>query len=325
MKAVQINKYGGYEVLEINENAAKPSPGKGQVLVEVHTASINPFDWKVRAGYMKDFMPLNFPAILGGDFSGIVKEIGEGVAEFKVGDEVYGSANVFSGGSGSFAEFAVAGTINAAKKPKKVDFIQAAALPLVGSSAVQALKQHMNLRRSNRILIHGGAGGIGHIAVQLAKALGSYVATTVNADDKDFVRQLGVDEIIDYKSEKFEEKIKDFDAVFDTVGGETTNKSFKVLKKGGVLVSMLGQPDAKFAQEYGVTAIGQGTKVNTQHLNRLAKLVDSGKIKVNIAKIFSLDQIKEAFKYQEEGHPRGKVVLKMQNLTTNKEKVINRL
>lgn len=311
MKAVQINAYGGYEVLEVNKNAPTPSVNKGCVLVEVHAASINPFDYKVRSGAYKDMMPLNFPSTPGGDFAVVVKELGEGVIEFKIGDEVYGSANVFSGGSGSFAEFANARVVNSSFKPKSVTLNEAAALPLVGSSAIQALEEHIKLQSGQKILIHGGAGGIGHIAIQLAKAIGAYVVTTVSADDKDFVKLLGADEVIDYKNEKFEEKLKDLDAVFDTVGGETTNKSFKILKKEGVLVSMLGQPDEKTAQEYGVTTIGQNTQVNTKHLNRLSQLVDSKKIKVNIDKVFPLEEIEEAFKHQEENHPRGKVVLKI--------------
>ena len=169
MKAAQINKYGGIEEFEINNETSKPTVSKGKVLVEVYAASINPFDKTVRSGFVKNMMPLNFPVVLGGDFSGVIKELGEGVAEFKVGDEVYGSANIFSGGSGSFAEFAILKARNMAIRPKNISFEEAAALPLVGSSAVQALEEHMKLQRDQRILIHGGAGGIGHIAIQLAK------------------------------------------------------------------------------------------------------------------------------------------------------------
>ncbi|OGK25345.1 hypothetical protein A3C25_06210 [Candidatus Roizmanbacteria bacterium RIFCSPHIGHO2_02_FULL_38_11] len=311
MKAVQINRYGGYEVLEINQNAPTPSIDKEQVLVKVQAASINPFDGAVRSGALQKMAPLQFPITLGGDFSGIVSEVGTDVSEYKVGDEVYGSANILSGGSGSFAEYAQVRISNMAKKPKNADFIESAALPLVGSSAVQALEEHIKLQNKQKILIHGGAGGIGHIAIQLAKALGAYVATTVSTDDMEFVKKLGADEIVDHKLQKFEEMLRDFDAVFDTVGGETTNRSFKVLKRGGVMVTMVGQPDAKLAEEYGVTAIGQGSKVNTQHLIRLAELVDAGKIKVNVDKILLLNEVKEAFKYQEEGHPRGKVALEV--------------
>ncbi len=311
MKAAQINSYGGPEVLEVNLNTPKPTPKDNQVLLEVHAASINPFDVAVRRGYLQKMKALEFPVILGGDFAGVVTQVAENVSDFKVGDEVYGSSNLFNGGSGSFAKYTVANTINTAFKPKSVNFNQAAALPLVGSSAVQALEEHMKLQKEQKILIHGGAGGIGHIAIQLAKALGAYVVTTVSTDDKALAKSLGADEVIDYKNQAFEEILKDFDAVFDTVGGETTNKSFKVLKKGGVIVSMLGQPDRQLAQKFGVIAIGQATKNNTQHLSRLAELVDSGKIKVTVDKTFPLDQVKEAFSYFETKRPKGKVVLKI--------------
>lgn len=312
MKAIQISEYGGVEVLRIHTNVSKPSPAKHQILVEVYTASINPFDWKVRAGYMKNFMPLTFPAILGGDFSGIVKEVGEDVSHLKAGDQVYGTAHIVSGGTGAFAEFTCAHAENTSRKPESVDFFEAAALPLVGSSSIQALEEHIQLKSGQKILIHGGAGGIGHVAIQVAKSRGAYVAVTVSARDKDFVKSLGADEVIDYTSEKFEEKLKNFDAVFDTVGGETTNASFKVLKGGGVLVSMLGEPDPELAKKYGVKAVGQSTKITTEHLERLRQLVDNGKLQVQIDGVFSLDDIQEAFKHLEKGHPRGKVVLSIQ-------------
>lgn len=311
MKAVQINSYGGREVLEINENAPKPFVTKGQALVEVYAASINPIDWKIRAGYLKKMAPLSFPATLGGDFAGVVKEVGENVADLKIGDEVYGSAILLNGGSGSFAEFVVSNITNLAHKPKSIDFIQAAALPLTGASATQALEEHIKLQNGQKILIQGGAGGIGMIAIQLGKLLGAYVATTVSADDKDYVKSLGADEVIDYKDEAFEEMLSDFDAVFDTVGGETTDRSFKVIRKRGIIVSMAGQPSMELAQKYGVIAIGQNTNVNPERLNHLAKLIDSGKIKAHLDKVFPLEQAKEAFKDLEEGHPRGKVVLKI--------------
>ena len=311
MKAVQIKGYGGVKVIEINDNAPKPTPSKNQVLVEVHAASINPVDWKIRSGYMKDMMPLNFPATLGGDFAGAVTEVGEEVSEFKTGDEVFGSAIVLNGGSGSFAQFLVANVANIAHKPKTVNFEQAAALPLVGASAVQALEEHIKLQGGQKILIHGGAGGIGHVAIQLAKVLGAHVATTVSTEDTDFAKSLGADEVIDYKTQKFEELLKNFDAVFDTVGGKITDVSFSVLKKNGVIVSMVGQPNEDLAKQHGIIAIGQGTSTNASHLRRVAELVDSRKLKAKIDKIFPLEQVKEAFRYQEENHPRGKVVIKI--------------
>ncbi len=312
MKAAQINQYGGVEVIGVTE-VEKPSLKEDQILVEVYTASINPADYKLREGAFKQYAPLQFPATLGGDFAGVVTQLGEGVSEFKVGDEVFGSSLILNGGSGAFAQILSANTKNSALKPQSLDFTQAAALPLVGSSAVQALEEHIKLQSGQRILIHGGAGGIGHIAIQLAKSLGCYVATTVGTDDMDFVKGLGTDEIIDYQTQDFSEILKDFDAVFDTVGGDVTEKSFKVLKKGGTIVSMLGQPNPDLAKHLGVTAIGQNTETNTVHLSRVRELVDKGQIKVHVDKVFPLEKVQEAFKYLEEDLKQGKVVLKIKD------------
>jgi len=311
MKAAQYNRYGGPEVIEINNNASDSTHGKGQVLVEVYAASLNPFDWKLREGFMKEMIPLKFPFTIGGDFSGVVTELGKDVSEFKIGDEVYGQAIVLNGGSGAFAQVCASNVANSALKPKSVGFLQAAALPLVGASAIQALEDHIKLKSGDKILIHGGAGGIGHIAVQLAKYLGAYVATTVSSNDMEFVKNLGADEAIDYKTQKFEERLHNFDAVFDNVGGETANKSFKVLKKGGIFVSMLGAPNPELAKQYGVTAIGQNTKISSEKLNRLTELVDNGSIKVCIDKVFPLEKTGKAFEYLENGHPQGKVVVEI--------------
>lgn len=311
MKAAQIKEYGSYEQIEVNPNAPEPKLKANQVLVKVKSASLNPFDWKLRAGFMKDIIPLTLPFVLGGDFSGLVLKVGENAGGYKEGDEVYGTSNVANGGSGSLAEFTAANTGNIAKKPHDLDFETAAALPLVGASTVQALEDHIKMQAGQKILIHGGAGGIGSIAIQLAKYLGAYVVATAGTGDLQHVKQLGADEVIDYKKEDFSQKLQGFDAVYDTVGGETTVKSFKVLKKGGILISMLGQPDENLAKQYDVTAIGQGTKTDTKHLNRLTELVEKGAVKPQVAKIFSLDDAKDAFKYQEENHPRGKVVIKI--------------
>ena len=311
MKALQIRQYGGKDVLELNQNVAKPVVGDGQVLVEVHAASLNPVDWKIRAGYLKEMAPLTMPATLGVDVCGIVAEVGTSASAFKVGDRVYGYASRLSGGSGSFAEFVVAKISTVAPAPQKGTFVEAAALPLVGASALQAIEQHIKLQRGQKILIHGGAGGIGSLAIQAAKSIGAYVATTASVDERAYVQELGADEVIDYKKDAFEEKLKDFDAVFDTIGGDTTEKSLKVLKKGGVLVSMLGQPSQESAKKSGVTAIGQSTHTTTAVLRRLAQLVDSGAIKIRVAKVFPLEKATEAFQLVEAGHPRGKVVLEI--------------
>lgn len=311
MKALQIRQYGTQDVLNLNQNAPKPAPGKDQVLIEVHAVSINPIDWKVRAGYLKDDVPLTMPATLGGDCCGVVADLGESASGLKVGDRVYGYASLLSGGSGSFAEFVAAKPATLALAPRNTGFVETSALPLVGASAVQAIEEHIKLQRSQKILIHGGAGGIGSLAIQVAKSIGAYVAATAKADDRAYVRELGADEVIDYKKEMFEEKLKNFDAVFDTVGGPTTEKSFKVLRKGGTLVSMLGRPNSGLAQQHGVTAIGQLTHVTTEVLKRLAQLVDNGIIKLQVHKVFPLEKATEAFQLVEEGHARGKVVLEI--------------
>ncbi len=309
MRAAQIQNYGGPESITITDTVEKPSLKPGQILVEVHASALNPFDSKLRSGVYKEMIPLQFPFILGGDFSGVINEIGEGVTEYALGDEVFGTALGLTGGSGAFAEFATANTKNISKKPTNVSHVEAAALVLVGVSAIQAIEQHINLQPKQRILLHGGAGGIGSVAIQLAKSKGAYVATTVSLDSKSFVQQLGADEVIDYKNQKFEELLHDYDAVYDTVGGDTTDRSFAVLKRGGVIVSMLGKPNQERAKELGITAIGQMTNTNAEHLSRLKTLIETNVIKPQIDKTFPFFQVRESFTYLETGHPRGKVVL----------------
>ena len=311
MKAVQLKQYGGNEALDLVD-VSKPILKDGQILVEVYAASINPFDLAVRAGFIAKMIP-QLPITIGGDFSGVVLAVAPQVTDVIVGDKVYGSAMVLTGGSGAFAEMASANLANSATKPKTINFQEAAALPLVGSSVLQALLEHIKLQRGQKILIHGGAGGIGHIAIQVAKELGAFVATTVSTDDVAFAQSLGANEVIDYKKQDFTKIVKDVDGVFSTVAGEVIDKSFPVLKRGGVLVSMLGQPSEELGKRYGITVIGQQTRTTTEHLNRLTQLVDSKKVKVNIEKVFAISDVRQAFEYQQTGHPRGKVVLKIKD------------
>lgn len=309
MKAAQINEYGSSEVIKIVD-AIKPTAGKGQVQIAVHAAGINPFDNMVRAGMLKDIMPLKFPATLGMDVAGVVAGVGEGVSELHPGDEVYGQAKFFAG-MGAFAEFAVADSDKLALKPTNTTFNEAAGLPLTAVSAYQVLVQKMNLSKNQRILIHGGAGGIGSIAIQMAKHLGSYVTTTAARDEEEYVKNLSADESIDYKTSKFEDKLKDYDAVFDTVGGETYSRSFKVLKEGGVIVSMLEQPNEDFTKQYKVKALYQSTHMNSADLAKITEMVESGEIKVYIDQVFSLDDVGKAMDHLQNGHPKGKVVLQV--------------
>jgi alcohol dehydrogenase len=312
MKSIQINRYGSSEAIEINQNTPSPKLSPGKVLVDIKAAGINPVDWKIREGYMKQMIPLQFPSTLGMDFSGIIKQVGEGVSsEYAQGDEVYGQASITNDGSGAFAEMAFTNIDNIALKPKSLSYTEAAALPLVGVSAWQALVENMELSKGQKILIHGGAGGIGSFSIPLAKNLGAYVATTVSSDDIQFVQDLGVDEAIDYTVQSFEYLLHDYNAVFDTVGSETYTKSFKVLKKGGKIVSMLEQPNSELIERFSVKAIFQLTHVNNDRLARLAQWVDQTNITIHIDKIFRLEEAAKALDYVKDVHPRGKIVLEL--------------
>jgi alcohol dehydrogenase len=314
MKSAQIKRYGGSEVAKINQNTPAPNdPSADNVLVRIKAAGVNPVDWKIREGYMQQMMPLQFPSTLGMDFSGVIERIGEGISGLKQGDEVYGNAGVIRRGSGAFAEMALANADSIAHKPKTLSHEEAAGLPTAGVSAWQSLVETFGLSKDQKILIHGGAGGIGIIAIQLAKHLGAYVATTVSTKDKQFLKEeLGADEVIDYKTQTFEDVLShDYDAVLDTVGGETYTRSFKVLKRGGIIVSMLEQPNQELMDRFGVKAVSQFTQVNRERLTNLAQWVDQNNIRVNVDKMFPLDEAGKALDYQRDVHPRGKVVLEV--------------
>jgi len=312
MKAAQLIKYGGKDSVVVSDEAAKPSPGEGQVLVEVHAASVNPFDWKLREGYMQERIPLNFPSTLGGDISGVVSEIAEGVTGFEVGQAVYGLAGSVSG-NGSFAEFAPVTATSLAIKPSTIDFVTAAAFPLASVSAYQAVAELIDIQSGQKILIHGGAGGIGSIAIQIAKKLGAYVATTVSAKDKDFAAELGADEVIDYATQDFASLLQDYDGVLDTIGGETSEKSYQVLKPGGKIVSLAAPANEELAKEKSVEYIYLATQVTSERLNAITKLIEDGDLKLNIDKVFTLDEAAEALEYQKTGHARGKVAIKVKD------------
>jgi NADPH:quinone reductase-like Zn-dependent oxidoreductase len=310
MKAAQLIKYGEQDAVQVVTDAVQPTAAAGQVLVEVHAAAVNPFDITVREGRARQMTELELPATLGGDLAGVVVALGEGVTGFETGQAVYGQAGALSG-QGSFAELAPVKASQLAAKPNSLDFTHAAALPLVSSSAYQALVDHMQLKSGQKILIHGGAGGIGSIAIQLAKHLGAYIATTAAAAEADFVKSLGADEVIDYQSQDFSQLIQDYDAVYDTVGGETNTKSYTVLKAGGALVSMVAQPDETLVKQYQIIYTHQSTHVTTERLIKIAELVDTGNLQVQIDKILRLDEAAEAVEYLKTGHPRGKVVLQI--------------
>lgn len=304
MKAAQITQYGDASAVNVVE-VDKPIAQEGQVVVEVHASSLNPFDSAVRAGYMQEMVALQLPVTLGGDIAGKVVEVGEGVDSIVVGDTVYGQANVVAGNSGAFAEYAATAAAQVAKVPSNVSIQEAASLPLVGVSALQALTEHIGLKSGQKILITGGAGGIGQIAIQIAKHLGAYVATTATGEGVETVKALGANEVFDYKTQDYTESLSNYDAAFDTVGGEELQRIVRVLKDGGIAVSMAGQPEEK----EGVSSIAQMTQVTTDKLDKLRELVEAGTVKPSVGKVFSLDEIQDAFTARESGTVSGKVVL----------------
>jgi len=310
MKAAQINRYGGPEVVVV-QDAARPVAKAGQVVVKVKAAAVNPVDWKIRQGYLQQGMPLSLPATLGSDISGVVDEVGEGVTDLAVGDEVYGMGSVWRGGSGAFAEFAAADAAMVSLKPKNIGYVEAAALPMCGPRAWLVIIVLMNVSPGQKVLIHGGSGGLGTFAIQIAKQRGAYVATTVSSHAVEYASDLGADTIIDYTKEEFSDLLHDYDSVFDTVGGKTYADSFAVLRKGGTLVSMLEGPDIARAEEYGVHVLSANAPITSEAFAGLNQLVEQGSIGAHIAKTFPLAQTGEALVYQQTGHPHGKVVITM--------------
>jgi NADPH:quinone reductase-like Zn-dependent oxidoreductase len=308
MKAVKVHKFGGPEVLHY-EDALKPTPHRGEVLIEVHGSSINPIDTKSIRPDSNYKNYLNLPITPGTDVAGIVVRVGEDVTSVKPGDKVYGQAGAFQKGTGAFAEFAVAPENSIAKMPEDISFIEAGSIPLTAASAYVAILSHMKLHAGQKILIHGGSGGIGSFAIQLAWHLGAYVVATTPVDGIHYARFLGADEVIDYEFQSFEKTLKDFDAVLDTVGGNVYRKSFEVLKKGGIIVSMLCQPDEVLMKQYGVRAVLEMTKVDQDVLNKISQLVKEGVLKVNISKTYSLKDTKEAYEAKKKEHILGKIAI----------------
>src|SRR5260221_13734383 len=306
MKAIRIHQYGGPEVLAQVE-MHRPAPGANEVLIKVQAASVNPVDWKMRAGYMKDFLPLALPATLGSDVSGTVEEVGPGVARFKRGDEVDASLGLEGGG---YAEYAVAKEAIVAEKPGTLDHVQAAAVPTGGITAWQALFKVAQLRAGQKGLIHGAAGGVGNFAVQFGKAKGAYVIGTASSKNQAFLGGLGVDKAVDYKKTPFEDVVHDADVVLDTIGGDTQERSFKTLKKGGILVSIVQPPSQELATKYGVRALFYGGHPSSSDLAEIARLIDSGKVKTVVETVLPLAEARRAHELSESGHARGKIGLK---------------
>ncbi len=307
MKAAIVKAYGSkVEVTDI----AQPALLDDSVMIDVHAASVNPVDNLIRAGYLKAMLPLQFPYTVGNDVSGVVTAVGKDVTGFKVGDAVF--ARPQSMQSGTFAEFVVVKEADIAHKPANLSHEQAASLPLVALTAWQALVTKGNLQRGQKVLIHAGSGGVGSIAIQLAKHLGATVATTTSGDNVSMVRALGADTVIDYKTQKFEDILHDYDLVFDTMGGATREKSYGVLKKGGLLVSIIAPADTSgTAEKLGVKSDLFFMWASGEQLAQIGKLAEQGVIKPLVDKTYSLDLAQDAFDYSQSGRAKGKIVVRV--------------
>jgi NADPH:quinone reductase-like Zn-dependent oxidoreductase len=306
MKAVTIHEFGGPEEL-IYEEVPVPEFGPAEILVKVQATGINPVDWKIREGHTKG--DIKFPFILGWDVAGAVEATGSLVSRFKTGDLVFALADFTR--NGAEAEYVVIKTDAAARVPSTITIEEAAATPLAALTAWMMLFDKANLQPGQRILIHAASGGVGSFAVQLAKIAGAYVAGTTSAANIDYVKFLGADEVIDYKSEDFTEKLNNYDVVLDTIGGETQKKSFKVLKRGGVLATTLQIEDKNLAYLHDVTLQSGLVMPNGSRLQEIAGLIDEGKIKIYIDKTFDLKETREAHQYSQTGKVRGKIIVKV--------------
>jgi NADPH:quinone reductase-like Zn-dependent oxidoreductase len=305
MKAAVIHSFGSPDVLGV-EDIERPRPGRDEVLVKVHAASVNPVDYKMRSGKYPVLQQKDLPVILGRDVAGEVAAHGEAVQRFVEGDKVYAMLDRRHGG---YAEYTIVSENDLAKMPQTLDYVEAAAVPLAAITAWQGLFDYGQLEPGEVVLIHGGAGGVGHFAIQFAKQRGATVATTVSARDFDFVRALGADRVIDYRSERFEDVVGDVDLVFDLVGGETQQRSFHVLKRGGALVSTLAKPSQEEAAERGVTATSYVAQPNGHELDEIARLIDAGKVRPHVEAVFPLAEVSAAQRRLELEHAQGKVVL----------------
>ncbi len=307
MKAIVVQDYGSPEVL-VFEDVPRPKVSSGEVLIHVRAAGVNPIDWKIRSGMAKGMFPVRFPWIPGLDISGIIDEVGANVSDLKPGDAVFGMIESRSGG---YAEYAVIKATGLAPKPESLDFIQAAALPLVSMVAWQSLFDTAHLSPGQKVLVHGASGGVGHMAVQLAKWKGAKVIGTASAKNAQFLKELGVDEVIDYHTTKFEDVVRDVDVVLDLIGGDTQKRSWKVIKKGGMLISTVGITSPDEAGKYGVKAVNFMSHPDGNELRQIGKLIDEGKIEPVVSTVLPLKDAAKAHELSQSGHVRGKIVLKV--------------
>ena len=307
MKAVRVHRFGPPEVISLDD-LPKPEPGRGEVVVRVKAAGIGPWDAVIRSG--KSLLPQPLPLILGSDLSGEVDSVGAGVEKFKVGDEVFGVTNEHF--SGAYAEYAVAKAEMLAPKPKRLNHTHAASVPVVAVTAWQMVFDLAQLSSGQAVLVHGGAGNVGGYAVQLAKRVGAMVIATASVENDSYVRRLGADGVIDYRAKRFEERVKDIDVVLDTVGGETLDRSYGVLKRGGIVVSAAAQPSRERAEQHGVRAFFFFVQVTTERLTTIGEMIDAGTLQSEVGEVLWLDEARKGHEMLEGmPHRRGKIVIKV--------------
>jgi NADPH:quinone reductase-like Zn-dependent oxidoreductase len=305
IREMRIHRFGGKDVLQADE--VDPSmPDAGQVLIAVRAAGLNPVDFKIRSGKYPAVKEDRLPYTLGRDASGIVEKCGAQATKFKPGDEVFGLVGIAGGG---YAEKVLLDQRAITAKPPGLDHVHAASIPTAGQTAWQGLFRHGQLKSGQSVLIHGGSGGVGHFAVQFAKAKGARVLTTVSTDNVAFARSLGADVVIDYKKQRFEDEASDLDMVLDLIDGETRERSWPLLKKGGVLVTTLTDPSQREATEHGVRAMRYTVEPDGDELAEIARLVTGGQVKPHVEKTFPLIAAADALFALEQGHSRGKIVL----------------
>ena len=304
MKAIKIHEFGRPDVLKY-EDIPEPQPSPGEIRIRIIAAGVNPMDWKIRSGYISE-LPL--PTIMGLDVAGIVDAVGEGEVPFQVGDEVFAKVSI---GQGGYAEYTVVNSTQVAQKPKSIGFIESAAIPTAGLAAWQSLFDIAGLDKGQSVLIHGAAGGVGTFAVQFAKWKGAYVIGTASSENAQFLKSIGADEAIDYKNQRFEDVMSNLDVVLDTIGGDTFERSWGILKPGGFLVTTVTSIPDGDPEKYGVRAKTLMTRPDGKELAQIAAIIDEQKIKPIVTTVLPLTDARKAHEMSESHHARGKIVLRV--------------
>ena len=308
MKAIVVHEYGGPEVLHYEE-APRPQPNDNEVLIRVLAASVNPVDAAIRSGKYAEYFHTKLPLIPGMDAAGVIEKAGSKITALKGGDPVYAFFTLRE--EGGYAEFALAKEGEVARKPSSITYEEAAAVPAAGSTAWQALVDAAKLGAGQTVLIHGGSGGVGHFAIQIAKARGARVIATASTANQEFLKKLGVDQAIDYTATKFEDVVKDVDVVLDAVGGDTLRRSYSVVKKGGIIVTIAGEPDQAALDAHGIRGVSISAAPKSETFAELTRLIEDGKVKPVVTQVFPRAEVAKAQEQIATRHTRGKIILRV--------------